>query len=436
MQNIFLIQLNELNFEIISKYLSDPKNRYRFHNFKKITTEFKSFKTYGEEEYENLEPWIQWTSVNLGKKFKDHKIFRLGDIVRYKEKEQIFEKIEKKGFKVGAISPMNVDNRLESPSYFIPDPWTDTMPDKSNFSFKLSKMLKQSVNDNASSKLTTESIITLLQCIIVTLNLKRSFFLIKLIITSLLKPWKKALVLDYLIHLIHIRLYNKTKPNFSSVFFNAGAHIQHHYLFNSKYINNIGVNPVWYIKQDIDPLEDMLDVYDKILGDYLKLNANIKLILATGLRQVPYNKIKFYYRLKNHTSFLRKLGLNFKSVLPRMTRDFEIIFDNDSDKNQALEKLKILTINNKNIHIFGDFEVRNDSIFLSLTYPNEIFKDDYLFNGSQKINLYDEVVFVAIKNGMHDKLGYVYISEDLNVDIPNNIVHVSYLHDFIYELIT
>ena len=65
---------------------------------------------------------IQWVSVNLGKDFNGHKIFRLGDIINHPEEEQIFEKIEGKGFKVGAISPMNSENRLKNPAYFIPDP--------------------------------------------------------------------------------------------------------------------------------------------------------------------------------------------------------------------------------------------------------------------------------------------------------------------------
>ena len=40
-----------------------------------------------------------------------------------------FKSLEKKGIKVGAISPMNLSNNLEYPEYFIPDPWTDTKSD-------------------------------------------------------------------------------------------------------------------------------------------------------------------------------------------------------------------------------------------------------------------------------------------------------------------
>ena len=55
--------------------------------------------TSSEIEYQNLEPWIQWVSAHTGKDFKDHKIFRLGDIVN-SDHEQIFEVIEKKAIEL------------------------------------------------------------------------------------------------------------------------------------------------------------------------------------------------------------------------------------------------------------------------------------------------------------------------------------------------
>ena len=47
-----------------------------------------------------------------------------------------------------------------------------------------------------------------------------------------------ALLLDLILHDLHINLLSKNKTEFSSIFLNAGAHIQHHYFFNSKYYKN------------------------------------------------------------------------------------------------------------------------------------------------------------------------------------------------------
>ena len=169
---LIFIQLNEINFDLVEKYLSASKdNKYK--NLKFVMNNFKSLNTFAESEYENLEPWIQWASFNLGKSYTDHKIFRLGDIIEFPNQKQIFEKIEERGFKVGAISPMNTDNRLNNPSYFIPDPWTDTHSDHSSFSKRLSLMLKQTVNDNSLGRLSLNSVLTVLEVIFRTLNLKK-----------------------------------------------------------------------------------------------------------------------------------------------------------------------------------------------------------------------------------------------------------------------
>ena len=59
---------------------------------------------------------------------------------------------------------------------------------------------------------------------------------------------------------------------------------------------------------------------------FKKQKKNCGLIIATGLSQEPFLKTQYYYRLKNHEKFLKKIGLNFEKVYPRMTRDFEIEF--------------------------------------------------------------------------------------------------------------
>ena len=72
--SVVLIQLNEINFEIVKKYVDKG---YKLNFLEKIFNE--SINTEEEEEYENLEPWIQWLTCFKGEPFKEHKIFRLGD---------------------------------------------------------------------------------------------------------------------------------------------------------------------------------------------------------------------------------------------------------------------------------------------------------------------------------------------------------------------
>lgn len=430
-KKLIFIQLNEINFDLVEKYIAGSK-KDKFPNLFYIKKNFKNFLTYSENQYEKLEPWIQWPSVYLGKEYVDHKIFRLGDIVNHPEQKQIFEIIEEKGFTVGAISPMNAENRLKKQVYFIPDPWTNTNSDKSSFSKRLSLMLKQTVNDNASNRLSFKSILTILEIIFRTFHFKKTLFLLKMIFSAFIKSWKKSLVLDYMIHLIHLKLLKEKNPNFSTIFFNSGAHIQHHYFYNTKFLSNLPKNPEWYINSSFDPIEDMLEVYDQIIGDYLNLNKEKNLLISTGLQQVPFKKIQFYYRLKNHLLFMKSIGIKCSNILPRMTRDFEIIFDNNNNLIKAQKILKNIKLNRDNLNIFNEIEVRNKSLFVTLTYPNEIKKNDYVIvNDDLKLNFFNEVVFVAIKNGMHDTGGYVFSTPHTDLEIPKEKVHVSKIHNII-----
>ena len=165
----------------------------------------------------------------------------------------------------------------------------------------------------------------------------------------------------------------------------------------------------------------MILFYDKILSEYKELN-NYEVILATGLSQEPYNRVKYYYRLKNHENFFENLNINFLKIEPRMTRDFLVIFKDDDDKNNAIQKLnKLNQINKKEIFSFED---RNNSIFVTLKLHEEIHENEQiLIQDKKKILIKDHIVFVALKNGMHNSKGYFYSTFGESEEV-NNITQI------------
>jgi hypothetical protein len=434
---LIFVQLNEVNFDLVRHYVFKYDE---LPSLKRLLTEFKRCETYGEDRYEDLEPWIQWVSAQTGMNYQQHGVFRLGDIVGLpREIKQVFERLEDKGLSVGAISPMNARNSLDSPAYFIPDPWTDTPSDPSRFSMNLTSMLRQTVNDNATGKISPKSYLTLLECTLRSFSFPRTLQLARLVFRARRKPWTKSLILDYLIHLVHLHLWQLKKPDVSFVFLNAGAHIQHHYFFNSEFGGSpqLRKNPSWYVPASADPVRDMLKVYDEILADYITESRNgARLILATGLTQVPYDQIKYYYRLKDHENFLREAGIRFEKVLPRMTRDFEVIFRSEEDAISASTQFASFRLEKTGQPLFGEIEVRKHSVFVTLTYRNEIGEDDCaLHQGASRMERFGKMVaFVAIKNGMHDKRGFVFVSPDAPVNLPKDPVSVTYLHDLTLQL--
>ncbi len=399
-KKLILVELNEINFDIVKKYIDSSK----LNNFSSLIN--KNFiTTTAEKEYSKLEPWIQWVSVHTGMNANKHKIFRLGESKNF-HYEQIFEKIKKKNLSVGVLFSMNVINKTQNYEYFIPDPWTETSPSNHFWCKILNKSIKQSVNDNSAKKIEIKSYLIILLACLRFIRPSKYLYFCKLILNSFKKKWYKVLVLDYLISEIHLNFIKNKKTNFSTVFYNGGANIQHHYFLNSKKISSKIKNPSWYINSNEDPIEDMLKMYDTILKSYLELvDKGYSIIFATGLSQEPYDRIKFYYRLKNHNSFLKKVGIKFNYIQKLMTRDFFIFFDNNNDRDFAKTKLETIVSKN-NYRIFGEIEIKEKCLFVTLTYPNEIEKNFQVTCDKKNINFYDEVNFVAIKNGMHSSKGY------------------------------
>lgn len=426
-KKLILIELNEINFDAVSFYIKSGKSLPAFNHI----IQQGIVKTKAESEYENLEPWVQWPSVHTGKTFQEHNIFRLGDFVNSSD-EQFFEKVEKAGFTVGAISPMNASNKLNNPAYFIPDPWTKTPCDDSFFSKSITEAIVQAVNDNSQSKLTLKTIFYLGLAFIALVNPTRYIPMAKYALDALGKPWKKALFLDMLLYEIHKTLFRRKNPNFSTLFLNAGAHIQHHYFFNSPYVNSPSLqNPSWYIGKNDDPFFEMLKVYDEMLSDLLKLQ-NTEIIIATGLSQLPYKQLKFYYRLKDHASFLTKIGVEFSEVVPRMTRDFLISFETKEQALKAEQQLSNILVNNK-VKLFEEIDNRGKDIFVVLTYPSEITDSTLMSYSEGELGLNDLVTFVAIKNGEHHSEGFAYFSSELSEFAPPQGSHVSKIHNTVLQ---
>ena len=420
-----LLGLNELNFEYIRFYI----NRGLLPNFKKIFEIQPPIETISEKEYNLLEPWVQWVTIHTGKAFKEHNVFRLGDIVNYPELSQIFEELEDEGLSIGSVSPFNAENRLKNPTYFIPDPWTKTKVSGNWIIKGLYKAVHQSVNDNAKSKLNFKTIFSLCLGLLFMVPASRWFHYLNIVL-NINNPGSKALILDSLLADVHLSLWKKKKPDFSTLFLNSGAHIQHHYLFNSKaYKGNIK-NPEWYCSENYDPLIGILTEYDTQIGRLLK-QKDLKIIIATGLHQQPHEHLTFYWRLKEHENFAKIIGLkNFSEILPRMSRDFLIKFENETD---ALEAEKLLN----SFYTLDDFKIfgvdnRGSSLFVELVYPNDISENDSIYSKGSNFkldNFKSHLAFVAIKNGEHNGIGY--LTSNFNLQISDNKIYLKDLKDLV-----
>lgn len=397
---LLFLELNEINFEFLEHYIA----RGELPRFRDFFARHGYAETESERSYDELEPWIQWVTAHTGLTYAQHGVFRLGDIVGT-DLPQIWEQLEDAGFKVGAVSPMNAKYRLRDPAFFIPDPWTDTGVAAGGVDTRFFQAIRQAVNDNASGGLNKKSVLNFVVGGLHNASPLNYPAYLKLAGAARGKAWSKALFLDQVLTDLFVRLTRAKKPDFATLFLNAGAHIQHHYMFSSSAYMGPHRNPDWYVAPGQDPLLDVYRFYDRILGQVSRAFPAARLMLATGLHQVPYGETMFYWRLVDHAAFLRALAVPFRSVEPRMSRDF-LVACASTDEAREAEHWLLLAKAENGTPLFT-VDNRGADLFVMLSYPDDIPDGLAVVAGNRRIeDLRHHVAFVAIKNGEHDGIGY------------------------------
>jgi hypothetical protein len=399
-RQLLLLELNEVNFDYVMRYCEQGA----LPNLRRLVQQHGVCKTQSERKYEELEPWIQWVTAHTGKTLAEHGVFRLGDIVKH-EIPQIWELLEERGLRVGAISPMNAKNRLHSPAFFVPDPWTPTRCSGASLLKHLIQAIAQAVSDNARSRVSLKSLFWLLVGTVVYARAKNYGHYVRFAMTAHSHPWRKAMFLDLLLADIFVDATRKTLPNFATLFLNAAAHIQHHYLFSSAYYRGTNHNPSWYVKPGIDPVGEVYRLYDRIIGQIHSAFPGARKMIATGLHQDPHEEVTYYWRLRDHAGFLNKTNVPFKRLHPLMSRDFVVECATESQALQAEARLRAARAPDGS-PVFA-IDNRGRDIFAMLTYPREITPDFVLrIDTEAYTDFFDDVAFVAIKNGAHNGIGY------------------------------
>jgi hypothetical protein len=400
-QQLLFLEFNEINLESV-RYYAD---RRLLPNLQRLIENNGWATTTSEQRYEDVEPWIQWVTAHSGRSLDEHRVFRLGDIVQH-ELPQIWESLEARGLRVGALGPMNAAHRLRDPAFFVPDFWTQTRTSAPLVLVRLHEAISQLVSDNAEARLTPGSTAALLIGLAVYAAPRNYSLYASLVLTSGSRPWRRAILLDLLLNDVFVSLVRDRSPDFATLFLNAGAHIQHHYLFSSQCYRGQHRNPEWYVAPGVDPILEVYEVYDRILGTVQTKFPAARVMIATGLHQDPHGEGTYYWRLRKHAHFLDRIRVPFVRVEPRMSRDFLLICRDTGQAAQAQARLASAIANKDGLPLF-QVDNRGVDLFVTLTYPREISPGFEITVGEETFSGLDEdVVFVALKNGQHNGTGY------------------------------
>lgn len=403
---VLLLELNELNFQFVAEY--GPGQLPHLCAF---AARHGLRHTVAEQRSEELEPWIQWVTVHTGLDFASHGVFRLGDIVQT-ELRQIWEELEsERGLRVGAISPMNARNASRAPAFFVPDPWTRTAVTGSWDLRLLSRAVNVIVNDNAQQRLRPSALVALALGAARNTRLRSLPVQLDHLVRSRARKWQRALVLDRLLADCFLTQCLRHRPDFASLFLNAGAHIQHHYMYASPCYRGSNRNPDGYLPAGCDPLLDAYRCYDRILADVLGTMKGARVLIATGLSQKPNPRLIHYYRPRDHAAMLARLRVPFRRVETRMSRDFLVVCSDEATARRAQHQLSSVRAPDGRAVFTADN--RGSSLFCMVSYTDPIDRLRVTFDGGEIARFDEELSLVTIENAIHERVGF-YIDGGLN----------------------
>ena len=433
---LLFLEFNEICIELIDSWIKEGK----LPNFSKLRNDSMYFNTLSDEQTVNLEPWIQWHSIHVGKSYNTHKVFELTDGTRC-ELDNIWQAIKNEGHNVASIGSMNVKAFTGEDCVYIPDPWCNAEKSHPEYLQPSYDFLSQSVLGHSNNNRTSFSnnIKTLINLRKNGLSNSTIFKIVKQVLLQKFNhkkhSWKAATLLD----LIQFDLAKKTiedkDPKFITFFSNSVAHFQHaywRYLQPEKFSSDIG-------KENYELYKDSIyygySKLDQLLGNFTKLaeKHNYKLIVCSALSQRPYLAYensggRHYYRLNDEWLFLNQLGIDTKEVkiYPIMAQQYKLTVKDPSKTNQYLELLSQVKIHSEDTQVF-DATSDEDGI---ITFGCQVFKpisdDTKISFNENHFNFYDSFYKMQdIKSGEHDPTGLLFLPKDINyTKQPEDVVSI------------
>jgi len=408
-KKLLQVELNEFDPQFLRHQAEklNLKNTLKFLDFTHSET-----MTDDKVEHQGLDPWVQWVNVHTGVPSDIHGIKRLGD-TRGQKTSQIWEALAKGGKRWAVWGVMNAPmGNDKGGEVFMPDPWSFeevAYPNNLNDLLSLPRYMARNYLDANKVKFTKK----FMHFIRYYAPISHWPVLIKFtteVVKSSIKPGitihSLTTLLDYLGALEFVRFRKEKSPDYSVIFLNHIAHLQHQF---------------WTKGEKLHPeMEFGLKVNNLIMG--LLLESRLKneaVIVLNGLKQVNVHNKGFYvYRQKKPESVFRKLTANERVEVEQcMTNDAHLRFESEEEATSALLVLRNLKLSDGHSLLFVE-RVSKNFIFVQLSVEHYIEDDVSITGSDREYNFYDLFELVCERTGAHVPNGDLFAD---GITFPDNL---------------
>lgn len=412
-KNVVLLELNEFNADL----LEATSKEMGLKNIQKLVSLPKT-QTMTSDTYESdwLEPWVQWVSIHTGKASSEHKIKHLGD-VPHLGIEQIWERLSKKGISSGIWGAMNAShNGAEHCLFFLPDPWTASeiaCPDELNDLLDPLRYFSKNYLAHSNTKI-SKQLVKLLRLLIshglggtLAIEIPR---LLKNLCQFKGEHFVFISFLDYLSMRLFLKYRDKYAPDFSLIFLNSLAHLQHHHWRGFNYSKN-------------KRLRYGLNYLDRALGHlFTSLGSEDILIVTNALSQKNTNEEKpwILYRQYDQSSFLKTVGIYPSHVESHMTHDAHVYFENEIECEQAKSALEKAQVLDQKLFLVETYSQNPKKLFYRIQFTDQIPSNTHFTLGGKSYPFFDLFKPIVQRTGKHIPYGTIYSNAKFPKVIQNH----------------
>lgn len=398
---MLLLEINEFNPELMRQAAVELGAT---HLQKILALRSSATHTDDAEERFGLDPWVQWVSIHTGVPSREHGIHHLADAVPLQH-PQLWETLGQAGVRCGVWGAMN--GRLGSGDgmdFFVPDPWTyhqRATPPELNALLALPVYYARHYGQLRLAPLLAACCRTL-SFLLRPASLAALLPLLPAMLSRIARSGLRDHILFVLFDLVNVALFvryhRRYRPQFSVLFLNSLAHLQHHHWSATGQLSR--------------EMRDVFLVFDQAMGLLFdNLPADEALVVANAFSQhCTADNRDFLYRQKDLKSLLQSVGLRIERVAPLMTNDSHLFFASAEDALQAKAVLDAATLAGQPV-----FHTRLDpqspsSLFCQLVYWGQVDSQAMMQLGGQALRFLDHFYCVTQRTGSHCAEGHVFSS--------------------------
>lgn len=422
MKKVLILELNEFNNEL----LKSAAEILKLKNIQKVLAlNYTKLTTNDTYDSNYLEPWVQWVSAHTGVPSSTHHVKHLGDVPGL-EHQQIWEILSQYNVSSGVWGLMNASrNEADKCQFFFPDPWTfseKAYPKDLNAFLDLPRYASKNyfnLNKYKLFNMFTNAVKTIFKTRLSSIF----FFNLPSLLANIIRFGGQHFVYisfaDYISSKVFLKHKEKYNTDFSILFLNSIAHLQHHHWDGHDYKNN-------------KALKYGLKYLDKILNNiFCSLGKDDVFIMMTPLSQVNTNHESpwILYRQLDQANFLHETRIKYERVEPHMSYDAHVFFKTDEDCLNATHILRNARIEGKPLFLVETYDDNRRKIFYRIDYFEQLNSNAVMEINGRKFKFFSLFKAVVRRTGKHIPEGYIYSN-------LQNLPKVMLNHMFFYHILS